>query len=64
MDIHDIIWEAELAEVIGLSVAALRKGRTKGYGPAAFRMGRRVGYAKTDVAEFLLSLRGVSSHGE
>lgn len=64
MNFNDIIWEAELASMTGLSVAALRKWRAKGYGPAAFRMGRRVGYAKTDVAEFLLSLRGVSSHGE
>lgn len=56
MDFHDIIWEAELSSMTGLSVAALRKWRAKGYGPSAFRMGRRVGYLRTDVAGFLTDL--------
>ena len=58
MDFHDIIWEAELAEVIGLSVAALRKWRTRGYGPTAFRLGRRVGYRRADVKAFLTLVAG------
>lgn len=58
MKIDDIIWEAELAELIGLSVAALRKWRAKGYGPTAFRLGRRVGYKRADVQAFLIQVAG------
>lgn len=58
MNFNDIIWEAELASMTGLSVAALRKWRAKGYGPAAFRMGRRVGYLRSDVQTFLYQVAG------
>lgn len=60
MNFDDIIWEHELAQLAGLSVAALRKWRAKGYGPIGFRLGRRVGYSRSDVATFLSGLRANS----
>ena len=45
--------EREAAIVLGCSVAALRKWRLLGKGPAYCKIGRLVRYAEADLAEYL-----------
>lgn len=45
--------EHEFAKAIGLSIWGIRAWRKRAYGPLSVRIGRRVFYRSTDVAEFL-----------
>jgi excisionase family DNA binding protein len=48
----------EVAELCRTSVETVRYWRFRGdYGPASFKVGRRVLYAKADVEQWLSSLR-------
>lgn len=43
----------EASEKLRIPVATLRNWRTRGIGPAAFRMGRRVWYRSEDLQNWL-----------
>lgn len=45
--------EKEAAEMLGCSVALLRKWRLFGAGPAYVKLGRLVRYSATDIAAFI-----------
>ncbi len=49
--------ERETSQVLGCSVAALRKWRLLGKGPHYHKIGRLVRYADTDLATFLNASR-------
>jgi predicted DNA-binding transcriptional regulator AlpA len=51
--ISHLIDEREAAKVLGCSVAALRKWRTLGNGPAYIKVGRLVRYSEADLATYL-----------
>lgn len=48
---------AEFAELARTSEGTVRYWRHTGYGPAGFRVGRRVLYARADVERWLSGLR-------
>ena len=48
----------EAAEVLRTPVATLRYWRHLGKGPASFKLGRRVLYAREDVEQFLEDAQG------
>jgi hypothetical protein len=49
--------EQQAAQVLGCSVAALRRWRLLGYGPAFVKLGRLVRYSETDLAAFVAANR-------
>lgn len=55
--------ETQAAEVLGCSVALLRKWRLFGEGPAYVKIGRLVRYRQEDLDEFLNSHRVVTGGG-
>jgi predicted site-specific integrase-resolvase len=48
-----VIREYEAARILGVSVAALRRWRREGRGPAFVRMERCIGYRLRDLESFL-----------
>lgn len=52
-NVNKLIDERETAERLGCSVAALRKWRLLGKGPAYAKIGRLVRYAEADLVAFL-----------
>lgn len=53
MDVLHVVREREAAQMLGVSVAALRRWRHEGRGPIFVRMERCVGYRVADLDKFL-----------
>lgn len=52
-DVKPRLTDAEAAEALGVSAEVLRKMRSRGKGPAFFRIGRAVRYDPADIAAYL-----------
>lgn len=50
---RDCVTEAEAAEKLGVSAAALEKWRLRGTGPSFVRVGRRIRYRLVELDRFL-----------
>ncbi len=55
---NDLLTIDEAAERLRVPVATLRFWRTKGTGPASFRMGRRVFYRASELDRYVNELAG------
>jgi predicted DNA-binding transcriptional regulator AlpA len=50
--------EAQAAQVLGISIATIRRWRTSGKGPSYFRVGRIIRYAQKAIEEFVAANSG------
>ena len=59
----DILGERDVAQMLGCSVALLRKWRLSGNGPAYLKIGRLVRYRREDIDAFLTEHRVTTAGG-
>jgi excisionase family DNA binding protein len=53
----DLLTMEEVAELVHTSPSTVRYWRHTGYGPAGFRVGRRVLYERSDVEQWIRDLQ-------
>ncbi len=58
---NKILDEKQVAKIIGCSVAAIRKKRYNGGGPAYYKLGRLVRYSSIELMNWIESKRRISS---
>lgn len=58
---EDYLVTDEVAEILRTSAETVRYWRHIGKGPASFKLGRRVLYARSDVERFIAEARAESS---
>lgn len=54
---HELLTIAEAADLVRSPIATLRYWRHLGIGPCSFRVGRRVLYRRSDIADWIAAQR-------